>query len=354
MKRLIFFFVLSFVVLSGSYAQSAYGQLKNMAGSASVPPASKGVCAACGTSNPYSHNPGCPYGSKSSAPGITTPSSSSSTSTSTAAVVSSLTSSLATTMLSSYLTSLPDRFARNAQMNAAAQKLYGVPGGEADGFVVAVGTDGNYSIWDDNSKKWAFEEPYASTLTGMIMYNSRAVCVQRWLGHKWGVFDMKKGKIGSVNLLKKAVEFYKYDSVKCVAKDAPIAVGKKSGKKYRWGLITKGDNVDTWSLTVKNDWDNFDILPTVLTNFAIGHKDGKRALFAQNGNMVTQPLYDAITPVFADGTHTYFFVSMNALWGLMNELGELLIPCENEDIKYTEEGVVVKKNGEWIVVSPRD
>jgi hypothetical protein len=45
---------------------------------------------------------------------------------------------------------------------------------------------------------------------------------------------------------------------------------------------------------------------------------------------------------------------MNALWGLMNELGELLIPCENEDIKYTEEGVVVRKGGEWIVVSPRD
>lgn len=352
MKRLFSFFVLSVVVISGSYAQSAYGQLKSMAGSASVPPASKGVCAACGTSNPYAHNPGCPYGAKSSASGITTPSSSSSTST--AAAVSSLTGSLMTSVLSSYLSSLPGKYERNMQMNAAAQKLYGVPGGEADGFVVAVGTDGYYSIWDDNSKKWAFEEPYASTLTGMIMYNSRAVCVQRWLGHKWGVFDMKKGKIGSVNVVKKAVEFFKYDSVKCVAKDAPIAVGKKNGKKYRWGLITKGDNVDTWSLTVKNDWDNFDILPTILTNFAIGHKDGKCALFAQNGNMVTQPLYDAITPVFADGTHTYFFVCMNALWGLMNELGEMLVPCENEDIKYTEEGVVVRKGGEWIVVSPRD
>lgn len=350
MKRFFSFFVLSVVVISGSYAQSAYGQLKSMAGSASVPPASKGVCATCGTSNPYAHNPGCPYGAKSSASGITTPSSSSSTST--AAAVSSLTSSLATTMLSSYLTNLPGKFERIAQMNAAAQKMYGVPGGEADGYVVAIGTDGYYSVWSDKSKRWVFNDPASSTMTDIIMYDPHAVCIQRWLGHKWGVFDVTIG--GTNKNYRNAIEVFKYDSVKCVAKDAPIAVGQKKGKKYRWGLITKGDNVNTWSHTVKNEWDNFDILPTILTNFAIGHKDGKCALFAQNGNMVTQPLYDAITPVFADGTHTYFFVCMNALWGLMNELGEMLVPCENEDIKYTEEGVVVRKGGEWIVVSPRD
>lgn len=351
MKKIILFFALSVVTLSGVYAQSAYGQLKSMAGSASVPPASKAVCAYCKSQNPYVHNAGCPYASKSVAPGVAS-SKTTSTSGSAVAAVSSLTGSLMTSVLSSYLSSLPGKYERQMQMNAAAQKLYGVPGGEADGFVVAVGTDGYYSIWDDNSRRWVFEEPYASTITDMILYNAHAACIQRWLGHKWGVFDVTHGS--AAKSYRKAIEVFKYDSVKCVARNAPIAVGLKKGKKYRWGLITKHDVLDSWSHTVKNEWDNFDILPTVLTNFAIGHKDDKCALFAQNGSMVVQPLYDAITPVFADGTHTYFFVCMNALWGLMNELGELLVPCEYEDIKYTEEGVAVRKNGEWTIVSSRE
>ncbi|MBP5344796.1 MAG: WG repeat-containing protein [Bacteroidales bacterium] len=351
MNKLVFLLILSLTISSSASAQSAYNQLKNMAGSAKVPPASKCVCAYCKSSTPYIHHAGCPYANKTT---TLATSSSKSTSPSTSSVVSSLTGSLMTSVLSSYLSGLSDRQARNAQMNAAAEKLFGVPGGEADGFVVAVGTDGYYSIWDDNSKRWAFEEPYASSLTGMILYNSRAVCIQRWMGHKWGVFDMKKGKVGSTNLVKKAVEFYKYDSIKCVAKDAPIAVGLKKGKKYRWGLITKGDNVDTWSHTVEDKWDNFDILPMALTNFAIGHKEGKCALFAQSGKMLTQPLYDAITPAFADDAHTYFFVTLNALWGLINDLGEVLIPCEYENIKYSEEGVSVQKDGKWIAVSSHE
>ena len=45
---------------------------------------------------------------------------------------------------------------------------------------------------------------------------------------------------------------------------------------------------------------------------------------------------------------------MNALWGLMNELGELLIPCAYDDIRYTEEDVAVQSKGAWLVVSPSE
>lgn len=348
MKALIIISLVSVVLSFDAYGQSALNQLKQMTNSnISVPPASKGVCAYCRTSNPYIHNAGCPYGNKSTSTSISTPSSSS---TSTNSVLTSETGSLMSSVLSTYLSNLSNRSAKNAEMNAAAQKMIGVPGCEDEGYVVSVGTDGYYSIWDDNSKQWAFEEPFASTMTNTILYNHRAVCVQRWLGHKWGIFDLKKGKTGSANLAKKAIEFYKFDTVKCVAKDAPIAVGIQKGKNYRWGLVTKGDNVETWSRTVDTEWDDFNIIPTAITNFAIGHKDGKCALFAQNGTMLIKPLYDSFAPVFSDGTHTYFFVCLNALWGLVNELGEIFVPCEYDDIQYTAEGVAVKKDGEWYLV----
>jgi len=349
MKTRFSLLILSIFVSLNIGAQSAMNQLKSIANTnVSIPPASKCVCAYCKGQN--GHKSSCIYSPKTSSSHSSTTSSSASTfSNSTKSTISSLTSSLMSSMLSSYLSSLPGKYERQMQMNAAAQKMYGVSGGEADGYVVAVGTDGYYSIWSDNSRKWVFEEPYASTITDMILYNPHATCIQRWLGHKWGVFDVTYGS--ATKSYRKAIEVFKYDSVKCVAKNAPIAVGLKKGKTYRWGLITKHNILDSWSHTVKNEWDNFDILPMAVANYAIGHKDGKCALFAQDGTILIPLLYDMFLPAFFDGTNTFFFVCINALWGMVDEKGTVYVPCEYDDIKYVEEGVLVKKNDEWFLVN---
>lgn len=349
MKTRFSLLILSIFVSLNIGAQSAMNQLKSIANTnVSIPPASKCVCAYCKGQN--GHKSSCIYAPKTSSSYSSTTSSSASTSSnSTKSTISSLTSSLMTSMLSSYLTSLPGKFERIAQMNAAAQKMYGVSGGEADGYVVAIGTDGYYSVWSDKSRKWVFNDPASSTLTDIIMYNAHATCIQRWLGHKWGVFDVTVGNT-SKNY-RNAIEVFKYDSVKCVAKDAPIAVGKKKGKNYIWGLITKENNSDSWSHTVENKWDNFDILPTVLANFAVGRKDGKLALFAQDGTILVPLLYESFLPAFSDETRTFFFVSINSLWGLIDQQGTVYVPCEYDDIKYVEEGVLVKKNEEWFLVN---
>lgn len=317
---------------------------------AQVPPVSRPVCAFCEAEITLGepHKPGCPNYVGPADSNTSSSSGGGSAATAPAISQSQLTAAAATVAVGAYISMLSEMLSSKERFNAAASKLYGVPGCEDDGYVVARGTDGYYSIWNGNGNFWATIDPDTSTYTDIILFNSRAACLQRWLGHKWSVLDLApNGKY------KKGPEYVvkKYDAVKCVAKDAPIAVGKGKNNNLKWGLVTRDPATEKWSHTVDDKWDDMDILPVGKKSFALGKSKGQTTLFSSEGKQLTKDSYSQITPFAEIDGKLYFLTENNQKWGLMTEDGQVAEECIYDEIKIDSEGIVGTRNNESVIIS---
>lgn len=220
-----------------------------------------------------------------------------------------------------------------------------------DGFVVVCGYDGYYSIWNENAGHYQFADPKGSILTQMILYNARAVCVQFWLHKKWGLFDLcHKGKTASPFTAKVLTENFEYDDVRCVAKDAPIAVGKFKNRKCNWGLFTRSPGTDTWSHTVENTWTDIKILPLGKRSFAIARDEDNVALYDEYGRLVTNNMYARILPFVRIDDMPYFLVESDGKFGIMACNGTLAVDCIYGDMKIDADGIKGLLGDEWVPV----
>lgn len=179
--------------------------------------------------------------------------------------------------------------------NAAATLLYGEAGREADGYVVARGIDGYYSVWSTENNWWQIMEPSSSTILNIILYDARACVIHRWLQSKWCIVDLEAFPEKKQYNKNKAILGYKYDEMKCVARNAPIAVGKKKGKKMIWGLVTRNPETGAWSMTVseKEKWEKMDIFKCgEEMMYARALRQGYATLFALDGSIIAEGPYE--------------------------------------------------------------
>ena len=317
---------------------------------AQVPPVSRPVCAFCEAEITLGepHKPGCPNYVAPPKPEST----SSSSSAASALSISSqkqLTAEMATLAVGAYIGMLSDMISAKQRFNASADKLYGVPGCEDDGYVVARGKDGYYSIWNSNGNFWAILDPDTSTLTDIILYNARATCIQRWLGHKWCVTDLSPN--GKYKKGAKDIVGHKYDAVKCVAKDAPIAVGKNKKNEWKWGLVTRDPATEKWEHTVEDKWDDIDILPVGNKSFALAKSNGQTTLFSSEGKQLTRDSYSQIVPFAEIDSILYFLTENDKKWGIMTETGDVAVDCIYDEIKIDSAGIIGSKGNESVVIS---
>lgn len=332
MKKTITLILLFITILGTASAQTAYNQLKNLAGTnVSVPKASDPVCAYCGVKlNGTPHKSTCPYATKSvstttKTSGTSIPSGYSGTSVSTNTYLISTATSLLGDLLTTALSAN-----RQRQITSEISKQEGNGDG---GFYVTKNSDGYYSIWDDNQQKWIMT-PEASIMTRMYIYDCHAACIQRWTGKKWGIADLTRDKPWAG----KFFLWFQFDDVKCVDKEAPIGVAK--GKKNpKWGLVTKNKVTGNWSMTQKPQFSSIQIVCVDGRYFAICEKDGLCALIDLYGNVLIDFLYKTISPAYADGGVIYFAVEGNDGWGLVDEFGKELMPCIYESITIGENGL---------------
>ena len=186
MKKTITLILLFFTILGSVSAQTAYNQLKKIAGTdVSVPKASDPVCAYCGVKlNGTPHKSTCPYATKSvstttKSGGTSISSGYSGTTISTNAYLISTATSLLGDLLTTALSAN-----RQRQITSEISKQEGNGDG---GFYVTKNSDGYYSIWDDNQQKWIMT-PEASIMTRMYIYDCHAACIQRWTGKNCGPY----------------------------------------------------------------------------------------------------------------------------------------------------------------------
>ena len=204
---------------------------------------------------------------------------------------------------------------RQQMLNASAMLLYGEEGRDADGYVVARGIDGYYSVWNYQQNNWQIMEPSCSTILEIILYDARACVVHRWLKSKWCIVDLEgypdKKKYAKNKVLLK----YKYDAMKCVARNAPIAVGKKKGKKMIWGLMTRDPESGAWSHSVEDNWEQMDLYRFEDIFYARALKQGYATLYALDGSVIAEGPYDDLN-VF-DGV---IEAKQNGQWTKLNQL----------------------------------
>lgn len=179
--------------------------------------------------------------------------------------------------------------------NAAATLLYGEEGREADGYVVARGIDGYYSVWSTTNEWWQIMEPSSSTILNIILYDARACVIHRWLQSKWCIVDLEAFPDKKQYNKNKAILGYKYDDMKCVGRNAPIAVGKKKGKKMLWGLVTRNPESGEWRMTVseKENWARMDIFKCgEEMMYARALRQGYATLYALDGSIIAEGAYE--------------------------------------------------------------
>lgn len=181
---------------------------------------------------------------------------------------------------------------RQQMMNASAMLLYGQEGCEADGYVVAQGIDGYFSVWDGNAKCWQIMEPSSSTILQIILFDARACVIHRWLRGKWCIVDMLGHPEKKHYYRNQVVVDYKYDDMKCVARNAPIAVGKGKGKKMRWGLVTRNPESGAWNHSVEDNWESMDIYRFEDIFYARALRKGYATLYALDGSIIAEGAYE--------------------------------------------------------------
>ena len=309
-----------------------------------IPPASRPVCAWCEAEIYEPHKPGCPCYVANTDKNATpqTPQTNK----------HQQTSALMSDAVNLYLGILQEHFANKRLMNSTAEKFYGVEGCEDNGYVVTRGRDGYYTVWNNNAQKWQLMDPSGSTFINIILYNSRAVCVQRWLKKKWSIVDFcPNGRTDGGVVKNKIVVDFDYDSIKCVAKGAPIAVGKQKKSKWQWGLVTCDTSSGVWQHNVDDTWDGIDILPLSNNSFAIARKDNLLTLFSSDGKRITEKFYSQILPFALICKMMYFLVKETDKWGLINENGEVAVPCSYDEIKIDDNSISAQKDGKWEVLS---
>ena len=183
-------------------------------------------------------------------------------------------------------------FQRRDMMNASAMLLYGQEGCEADGYVVAQGIDGYFSVWNSKERWWQIMEPSSSTIIGIVLYDARACVVHRWLRGNWCIVDLE-GHPGKKQYAKNEyILKYKYNEMKCVARNAPIAVGKGKGKKMRWGLVTRDPESGAWSHSVEEIWESMDIYRFADIFYARALRQGYACLYALDGSIIAEGPYE--------------------------------------------------------------
>lgn len=187
--------------------------------------------------------------------------------------------------------------ARENYLNENATLLWGQRGCEAQGYVVALGPDGYFSIWNDNGKNWQVATPAGSILIKIILYDPRAACIQRWTGSNWCIIDMQGNPKKRGMHQNTEVVGYFYDDVKCVSHRAPIAVGKgRDADKRKWGLVTRDPKTGVWSHSVDDTWDDIKIKLSGPDDifYAQAHKPGYSALYALDGSVIAEGSYDEL------------------------------------------------------------
>ena len=181
---------------------------------------------------------------------------------------------------------------QQAQKATGTQTVEVAGGTSADGYSVIRGEDGYYSVYNDNAHQWQIAEPKGSTLIHIVLYDARAVCVQRWLGHKWCIVDMKAYPNKRGYYQNAEVVSYEYDEVKCIARNAPIAVGKDKGKKTFWGLVTRNPETGEWSHSVGDVWSSMDLYRHEDIYYARALSEGYAALYALDGSIIAEGPYE--------------------------------------------------------------
>jgi hypothetical protein len=203
---------------------------------------------------------------------------------------------------------------RERQMNEGATLLWGQRGCEASGYVVALGTDGYYSVWNDNAKQWQISTPAASILIRILLYDPRAVCIQRWTGGKWCIIDTQAHPNRKGMYQNAEVVSYAYDDIKCVSYRAPIAVAKGNGEKRKWGLVTCNPATGVWKHTVYDEWESMRLKLSGRDDvfYARAHKSGYSALFAVDGSVIAEGAYEDL--LIEDGLIKY---KQNGQWTVL-------------------------------------
>lgn len=203
---------------------------------------------------------------------------------------------------------------RERQMNEGATLLWGERGCEAQGYVVALGMDGYFSVWNNNAKQWQIATPAGSILIHILLYDPRAVCIQRWTGSKWCIIDTqahpnRKGLYQNAEVVP-----YAYDDIKCVSYRAPIAVAKGSGEKRKWGLVTCNPATGVWKHTVDDEWESMRLKLSGRDDvfYARAHKSGYSALFAVDGSVIAEGAYEDL--LIEDGLIKY---KQNGQWAVL-------------------------------------
>lgn len=333
MKKTITLILLLITICGTASAQSAYNQLKTLAGTdVTVPKPSNPVCAYCGVPlNGTPHKSTCPYATTSAATSTgsyntrTTSGYSGSTVSTNQYLISTATSLLGG-MLSAALSSN-----RQRQITSEISKQAGNGDG---GFYVTKNSDGYYSIWDDEEQKWVIT-PEASIMTRMYLYDCHAACIQRWTGKKWGIADLTRRNKAWAS---KFTYWFQFDDVNCVDKNAPIGVAK--GKKNpKWGLVTRNKNNDSWTMTYKPEFSSLSIIQADGRFFAVCGKDGLCTLIDLFGNVLIPLLYKAISPAYVEDGTIYFTVQSSDGWGIIDEHGKEILPCIYESITIGEDGL---------------
>lgn len=75
-------------------------------------------------------------------------------------------------------------------------------------------------------------------------------------------------------------------------------------------------------------------------DFIVFRKEGRLGYVTYNGIIIGGDEYDTVEPF-----HGRFLVSKNNKYGLLAESGKILIPCENEEIRYNYGDVITVKDG---------
>ncbi len=78
-------------------------------------------------------------------------------------------------------------------------------------------------------------------------------------------------------------------------------------------------------------------------------KDGHIGYVAYNGKIIGYDEYDSV-----ELFHGFFLVSKNSLYGLLSESGNLIVPCENDEIKLQWGVVTMTKEGKETITNVRD
>ncbi len=241
------------------------------------------------------------------------------------------------------------------------------------GLVISIASKGDgYQVFDENGKKGIKNElgqviiPASFDALGWSDGNFSVVgqTTGYRLNEKWGLINLKKEfvtpaefewmaygngeyvvakkrlnavsiKTGCLNLRGEIKIPFLYDGIEVNGLRA--IVFNLVGSRYDFGLI---------------DLENRVLIPLIhkrifslgTLRYAAENRDGKIALFSEDGKQVTDPTIDSLSG-FDRG---FFIVYKNGLRGLMNREGELKEPIQYSDIVILADGKVkLKLPGEW-------